>query len=138
MYTELVLNVSIKDETSDDVLSALKWMLDSKAPTEFLLIDHELFSLSRAQYMLRSSSYYFIPQPSSSLIEDCYGGKTHYLSIRCDLKNYESEIETFLSWISTYLECGFAGYMRYEENDDPTLIYIDNGDVKYLKQNTKS
>jgi hypothetical protein len=48
------------------------------------------------------------------------------------LKNYALEIENFLDFISPYVETdGFIGYYRYEESENPALIYIDNGTLKY-------
>ena len=39
---------------------------------------------------------------------------------------------SFLHWLAPYIDTkGFIGYTRYEEYDDPTLIYIDDRDVIY-------
>jgi hypothetical protein len=46
------------------------------------------------------------------------------LNVRCCFKNYDNEIDLFLDFIRPYLvTTGFLGYKRYEEDDDPTLIY---------------
>jgi hypothetical protein len=63
----------------------------------------------------------------------------YHLNVRSNLKNYDSEIENFLDFISPYIETDeFIGYMRYEESEKPTLIYIDNGIVKYENLNNGS
>lgn len=54
------------------------------------------------------------------------------VNIRANLKNYDNEIDKFLHWLAPYIDTeGFIGYTRYEEYDDPTLIYIDDRDVIY-------
>ena len=131
MYTELVLNSRFIDNTPKDVIEALQWMLEANPEDEKPLIEHPLFELIRAKFMLRMGSFYFVPEHSSKMISGFDDGKFTHLSIRCDLKNYENEIETFLDWICPYLDDEFLGYMRYEEDDDPTLIYQVDGKPKY-------
>ena len=54
----------------------------------------------------------------------------YFLNVRCNLKNYYSEIELFLDWLCPYMETeGFIGYMRYEECDDPVLIYKEESEI---------
>ena len=56
----------------------------------------------------------------------------YFLNVRCNLKNYHEEIEKFMNWLCPYIETeGFLGYMRYEECDNPTLIYKENGEIVY-------
>ena len=58
--------------------------------------------------------------------------KCYKVNIRANLKNYDNEIDKFLHWLTPYIDTeGFIGYTRYEEYDDPTLIYIDYRDVVY-------
>lgn len=48
------------------------------------------------------------------------------LSVYSSFKNYDDEIAKFLDFIRPWIETdGFIGYMRYEDHDDPTLIYND-------------
>ena len=50
----------------------------------------------------------------------------YYLCVRANLKNYGEEIRKFLDWITPYLEKyegEFLGFYRYEESEQPTLIY---------------
>lgn len=54
------------------------------------------------------------------------------INIRSNLKNYDSEIEKFLDWIVPYIGTnGFIGYTRSEDDDDPTLVYIEDGAVVF-------
>lgn len=53
--------------------------------------------------------------------------------MRVFLKNYNSEIEEFLDWLEPYIETNdFIGYMKYEEFEDPTLIYNCFGSDKII------
>lgn len=126
MYTELVLGVEI--EPNESILSVLKYMLgdtDECGPHDH----HALFETARWKMMLNCGSAYFDGQPDSKLFED-YG--KYYLNVRCNLKNYYCEIEEFLDWLQPYIMTdGFIGYTRYEEHDDPTLIYNKNGKIVY-------
>lgn len=77
-------------------------------------------------FMLCMDSYYFDADTISTLRFDDIGN-SFYLCIRTNLKNYDSEIEHFIDWIMPYLdkyETGqFLGFYRYEEDEQPTLIF---------------
>ena len=121
MYTELNIGVSLRSDTPENIIDILKYMLGDidKAETT----DHPLFSTQRWTCMLRCDSYYFDGRTDSSMERDDIDHK-YKLNVRCNLKNYSGEIELFLDFIRPYLVTeGFLGYARYEEFDDPTLIY---------------
>lgn len=134
MYTELVLGIKLKlQEHENYVLDILKYMCgdveELTVPEDKLT--HPLFETERWRFMFRCGSYYFDGQTNSFVTEDDIGCK--FLTVRCNLKNYNSEIEEFLDWIVKYTDYfgEFVGYMRYEEDDLPTLIYFNRDDVKY-------
>lgn len=127
MYTELVLGVELTSEPT--VIDTLRRMLDSDAKNKVVTIGHPLFSTSRWAYMLLCDSYYFDGQADSRLVYDAHL-KSYYLNVRCNLKNYDNEIELFLDWLCPYIRTeGFLGYSRYEEDNNPTLIYKENGQI---------
>lgn len=114
IYTELVYGARLKKDTPPDVIKKLKDMFDfNKFPT-----------VSGIPF---GSSYYFaVSEPCSKFFEDRLG--TQCISIRCSIKNYCNEIESFIEWLSPYVDgCGdnrnFLGYMMYEEDEKPTLIW---------------
>ena len=50
--------------------------------------------------------------------------------MRCDLKNYENEIEDFLAWIKPHLDASegeYLGHTRYEEDPLPTFLIYGQG-----------
>lgn len=130
MYTELVLGIEVED--NEKVIQTLKYMLDE---TEYKPEwEHELFKTDRWEYMLRCDSYYFDGQTDSKLVtDDLYKDKPmYYLNVRCNLKNYDGEIRKFLDWLCPYIKTyGFLGYERYEECEDPTLIYRTDNGIEY-------
>lgn len=130
MYTELVLGVEIQDNMK--VIQTLNYMLDN---TEYKpKWEHELFKADRWEWMLRSDSYYFDGQTDSKLfVDNLYEDKPMYfLNVRCNLKNYDNEIKKFLDWLEPFIITdGFLGYYRYEECEDPTLIYKTENGIEY-------
>ena len=134
MYTELVLGIQLRLQKHEEyVLDILKYMCgdveELTVPEDKLT--HQLFKTERWHFMLRCGSYYFDGQPNSFVTEDEIGCK--FLTVRCNLKNYDDEIENFLDWIVKFTDyySEFVGYMRYEECEHPTLIYFSHDDVNY-------
>ena len=128
MYTELVLGLKVS--SNDEIIGMLKYMLDNDNISKPTHADysHKFFSTDRWSWMLIGSSYYFDGQTDSKLIrDDLFDGRPdYYLNVRCSIKNYNQEFQLFLDWLEPYIDThGFLGYMRYEEDDDPTLIYHD-------------
>ena len=136
MYTDLVMGVEISADPK--VIQKLRYMLDNSEPD--ININHKLFTdKTRWKFMLHCDSYYFDGQTDSKLIYDeCV--ENYYLNVRCNLKNYDNEIELFLNWLCPYIKTeGFLGYMRYEEDYNPTLIYKEKGKIVFrrLKEGDK-
>lgn len=122
MYTELVLACEVEDNYQD-CIRPIECLLMNRIDCTYP--DHEFFKSPRSKYMLNSDSYYFDGETHSNLKYDIQV-ESYYLTIRCNLKNYDNEIEKFLNWLAPYiLSYGFLGYYRYEEHENPTLIYID-------------
>jgi hypothetical protein len=125
MYTELNIGVRFKQDTPDNIINIIKHMIDNNINA--ITTDHPLFSSPRWRIMLTCYSYYFDGRADSNLRYDEID-ESYHLNVRCNLKNYDNEIELFLDFIRPYLETeGFLGYMRYEENENPTLIYNNYG-----------
>lgn len=125
MYTELHFNSELKEETPEKVLAILKFMVGENEEEPKVLPIHPLFQADRWRIMLQTDSYYFDADTHSTLRKDDTSD-SYYLCIRCNLKNYDSEIEYFIDWIMPYLakyDGEFLGFYRYEEHEDPTLIH---------------
>lgn len=139
MYTELHFNSELKKNTPENVLNTLKYMIsgeESIKPTA--LPDHDLFETERWEVLFLMDSYYFDADTHCTLRHDTISD-TYYLCVRSNLKNYGSEIEKFIDWIMPYLdkfEGDFLGFYRYEESEQPTLIYYRGTDDKEINSIT--
>ena len=121
MYTELHFNASLKENIPKEIIDTLSYMLGddeyNTAPAPFVA--------DGWRYMLTCDSYYFSADTHSTLRFDEIA-EQYYLCIRCNLKNYDEEIEKFIKWIMPYTDSSkgdFLGFYRYEETENPTLIF---------------
>lgn len=127
MYTEFHFNSELKTDTPQQIIDLLNSMINFDKRCK-ILPNHPLFKTARWFSMLVSASYYFDACTNTTLqfdeISDAY-----FLCIRCNLKNYDNEIQKFVDWISPYLkkeEKEFLGFMRQETEETPTLIFHKN------------
>ena len=137
MYTELVLGIQLRKLQDHEryVLEILEYMCGKTKGLDVskdkLEKEHPLFQTERWHIMLCCDSYYFDGQTNSFVT---YDEDSTYLTVRCNLKNYDHEIQHFLDWIARYSDykySEFVGYMRYETCDFPTLIYLSDDGVRY-------
>lgn len=134
MYTELNICFDLAKDTPKNVISILKYLIE-ETDINCALPKHDFFKCDRWKTIARGDSYYFQGLTKSSIKYDniLYTWK---VNIRANLKNYDMEIEKFLGWIAPYIaEDGFLGYTRYEEFEDPTLIYRENGKMAIVQIN---
>jgi hypothetical protein len=125
MYTEFHFNVELRKEVPPNVINALAKILNMPFDEAMELPEHPLFRASRWAHMLTCDSYYFSADTHSTMRFDEVAHRW-FLCIRCNLKNYDDEIEKFVSWITPWIEAeneAFLGFMRYEEDETPTLFY---------------
>ena len=125
MYTDFCFDAELKKDTPADVIELLKkWQDRDWQPT---VPPHPFFSLGRWRCIGADMSYYFDGPGYFNCVFDEIAD-THYLQVRGNLKNYEGEIESFVDWIKPYLNKmpgEFLGFSRYEETDQPTLIFME-------------
>lgn len=128
MYTALSLGVELNIPRDGDVYRVLDWMLNGDPTDGGLTMPdlpaHPFFECSRAWILLRCDSYYFSYDTGWTLRWDAIS-ESYYLSGVSNLKNYSAEITKFLDWLNPYIhrsQCGFIGWMMYEEQFAPDLI----------------
>ena len=125
MYTALSFNSRLKEDVSQKIIEILAYMIGDGEDEPTNLPKHPLFGNTRWRHMLRCDSYYFDADTHSTLRYDDIAS-AWYLCVRSNLKNYDSEIQKFVNWVTPYLdkEDGeFLGFYRYEENVQPTLLF---------------
>lgn len=148
MYTELSIGVRIKGETPSGVIAALEAMASPIVPNENTTdekvrkkssippetLAHPLFDTERWAWMLRSGGgYYFRAQPTLVWGYDKVGEGWN-LTFCTNIKNYSNEWEHFLDFIAPWIEGGedreYIGTYRYEEDEYPSLVFINAGKVE--------
>jgi len=117
MYTEIYVNVDLKDNTPEEVINTLKAICEFEHDSEYL--DNKP---TRWSFLFNNGSYYTPRTNVSNLTFDAIGNQWSLLG-KGDIKNYENEIEQFFEYIEPWVEDKFMGYMRYEEHDEPKLMY---------------
>lgn len=132
MYTEFHFNAELLPSVPhDEIVGVLNFMLggeesDQSYAKRSARPAHRLFDSPRWRWMLQCDSYCFAADTHSTLRYDDIAG-AYYLCVRCNLKDYGNEIELFVDWIRPYLcasKGDFLGFSRYEENEQPDLIYM--------------
>lgn len=124
MYTRLVLNVAIKEKTPSVAL--VQAMLATDDAEQGPVPD------DRRRWMLRCCSHYHDNIQAAQFEHDEIA-HTWKLSVTCDLKNYEQEIQWFLATIAPDVETNdLAGYVRYEEAVQPELVWFVDGKPVYF------
>lgn len=125
MYTELIFGAALKVETPNSIIEALKYMTGElkEKPVNFVLPD------GKCEWLFMGGSYYFAINNSVNKMWLDDIDKQWHISTRSNIKNYESEIETFLEWIKPWIDSGSGGkemyaIVIYEEQDIPTMYYL--------------
>lgn len=117
MYTEIYVNVDFKKDTPEEVIETIRAMCEKDHTSPYLASKP-----SRWAYLFNNGSYYLPFTECHALTWDDIG-QNYSLLGKGDIKNYSSEIEEFFDFISPWVENDFMGYMRYEEDREPTLMY---------------
>lgn len=122
MYTKYNLIIPLKNDTPDEVINELKMILKGEEPKD-----------GSYCLWLNNNSFYFTGTSNSKLLHNTLN---YVLHIDCDTKRNYNEIDDFLNWIVPYAKSrGFLGYRLYEEDEEPTLIYIDYSELKVNYKN---
>lgn len=119
MYTELLIKAGVKSDLPAEVESVLQFLFNNGDKPEHLP-SHNFFNKGRWEFIGKSSSFYHVPWSISRYEHDV-------IFSRSDLKNYDSEIESFLDWVKPYIngcEGDCIGYTWYEEDDQPKLVVL--------------
>jgi hypothetical protein len=118
MYTALHFAADVS-QAPKEVVDVLDFMAGNTEVEPTPLPSHEFFKAERWRVLFRMDSEYFSADTHCSF-------KNMTITVTSNLKNYDSEIEKFLDWVMPYVsnyEGEFLGYRRYEEDNEPTLIY---------------
>jgi hypothetical protein len=120
MYTQVFIETSLKEDTPNEVITTLENMISDMST-------YWQKPYGRLNWCFHSSSYYFNNIHFAYLKKDEIDDE-YKLCVLCDFKNYENEIEEFIKWLEPHIANeGMFGYIRYEEDDKPTILYKEGG-----------
>lgn len=129
MYTELVMGARLKEDTPKHIIEMLKVMfrITERLPEKYSDWNDRFPEIRVIPF---GGSYYFAVQDSHSRMSYDKISEDWTLTIRCNIKNYNHEIQNFIDWISPYVTGSgsnddFFGYVLYEEDTEPKLIFIE-------------
>ncbi len=122
MYTELIFGASLKSETPEHVIQALKYMIgiEEKAPEGFVW---------EGRNPLRGGSFSF---GLTASVADMYYNRIRReweISVRSSIKDYDGDIYKFLDWIRRFISRGSGlrdmyAIVIYEEDEVPVAYYL--------------
>lgn len=130
MYTELIFGARLKKETPKDVIDTLLYMMGNTDEEP----ENLAFKTVSGRNPLRGSgSYYFGVVDFVGKMWYDKIGEAWIISSRCNLKNYEDEIDTFLKWIRPYIDSGSGEREMYAivtyEQGLPQIYYLEDESV---------
>ena len=129
MYTELVFGARLKEDTPKHIIEMLKVIFQQQERLSRKYEDQEnnFPNIGKIPF---GGSYYFAVQHSLSRLSYDNISKDWTVCIRCNIKNYNNEIQNFIEWITPYIAEGsgqngdFLGYTLYEEDMEPHLLWL--------------
>jgi len=124
-YTELNCAFALCKNTPQQIVDLLLYMTGQSGTEPESLPPRPFFGDTRWDHMLRGASAFFEGDACSTVRFDEYSGK-YRVTIRCNFKNYDDEIEKFIAWVTPYIDAlqgDFLGYSRAETTEVPTLLY---------------
>lgn len=122
MYTELIFGCLLKKDTPEEIVTTLQELADCK---DSFIAEKNGFDCR----VFVGSSYYFGVHHGNARVVFDKKTSQWFVSSRANLKNYGSEIQSFLDWIKPYIEQGtgekdFYAIVTYEEDSEPTIYYL--------------
>lgn len=139
MDTEIVAYFGVTGTAPQDIIDTLRCLVGETGKPGDKCTDE---NTPNAEYFLssllrRSGSSFFPGIIHASLVYDEIT-KDYEVSCHSMTRHYYSEFGRFLLWIApNSTSRGFIGYMRTEDDFEPTLIYFEEGRVFLLKMAAK-
>lgn len=137
-YTEFKCKFRLKKDTPEEIISFLQKTIverDIGIGDKVLIIhgdvprptlNHEFFDCGNWYMLFHSNNFSPEEFPGSKFYE---GNGYPIIEIHTEFKNYDSEIDKFIDWISPYIvgrkKKQYLGYWRQEEMDHQFNIYIE-------------
>ena len=120
MYTHWALQIELRKGTPEKILNEIRTVIayeDNDSP---------LYPIARA------GAAYQVCAPARLL--SSYG-EQHTLTVLASVKYGTGAIMLAVEYLAPYVDSyglGFCGWMQYEEEDHPTLLYIHDGKITWV------
>jgi hypothetical protein len=129
-YSEIVFSARLRKDTPEKVLDFLEWYFSARGIDEKYgpgLPDHEFFTKPRWDMLPNAASASYTSPFSRfkrKISERDFWAGYPEIQIRCNIKNYAEELESFVDWILPYTDGDGYG--------DTLYGYIKNSDGRYV------
>ena len=129
MYTEFLLKCNLKKNLPEDVVAVIKYLF-AKGEMPEVLPDHRFFKYDNWYAVGRGTSRH----TPVRCLEYTYRKQITGIFSRSEIKDYYSQIQEFLDWLSPYMnhtegEC--IGWTWYCECNSPKLIHYKDSNLVY-------
>jgi hypothetical protein len=125
VYTEVYVNIDLREDTPPEVIQVLCAMCGEGGDEA-----SDILSTRPGRWRaLFSDGSYYTPLTCCAKLTFDRQSRRYSLLGKGDIKNYEDEIGQFFRWIMPYVdgnEGDFIGYHRHEENQLPTLVVLES------------
>ena len=108
LYTQLVVKAELKEGTPKEILETLKYLVDENMTRPADISLHE----SCESILLSSSAYFKDSEPSFKYHKET---NRYVLVSNSSFKNYDAEIESFLTWLKPHIKTGLLTNGSYAE-----------------------
>jgi hypothetical protein len=146
MYTEFYFRANVKDGPAadwlDDQINGEKWFADQPQHTHLI---HEWFNSPRWSHVFIGGGAVY-QESRKPVFRRKTGGTGPYdnqLVLASSLKNYGSDVESFVDWITPHLKMSggdFLGYSLYEDScyDDEDGYYREHPTLYFMPELPKA
>lgn len=124
-FAELNIRFKLKEDIPDSVIYTLDYMASRQMQEPAELPDHPLFKSRRWNHMLHGNDDPAGDDVGVTIFEKDRRDNGLFIFVRSVYKD-RGEVDLFFDWIYPYIDAlwlEFLGYIKYDTNDHPQLIY---------------
>ncbi|WP_336788328.1 hypothetical protein [Paenibacillus sp. MMO-177] len=136
-FTELNIRLKLKVDTPENIVEILKYMASLRSQEPTVLPEHSLFKALQWDTMLSSYNDPSGAPVKVSIFEKDKSDESLFMFVRSVYKD-RGEAELFFDWIYPYIDAlwiEFLGYIKYDSNDHPQLIYYTDEGIRFMAIN---
>jgi hypothetical protein len=128
--TELNCAFSLRSDTPEEIIDTLLYMTGQDDGEPQSLPSHPFFGSARWRHMLRGSDAELDAESYGIAgVEMSESSGRYRITIRCNLINFDNDIDQFIHWITPYIHAqrgDFIGYTRSQDVEPVTQLLFPN------------